>query len=529
MKRILYITFCLSLLSVASCKKDFLNRPSTGVQTEENFFKSPGAAYQTLVKCYQVFNSAYGYERPRVHLGNIATDDSDKGGSDASDSPYATDLGYGRALSSNETLQNLWANSYLGIGNCNVGLDNFPINNLLDANGYPLTEATRDRYMAELKFIRAYLYFEMAKIFGGLPIIDKTPTIANSNKLVRASVKEVFEFIISDLEAAATGLPAKNEMPNAELGRANREAAWAMQARVYLFFAKDNKELFVKAKDAAKKVIDAKTFSLVQNFQDLYLPDGYRSPEPIFSIIKGDNPGLRIYGAYTPVLTSPRGPSGAYGFDQPTQDLVDQFEPGDPRLLFSIIEPGDVFPKTSGQEVLNFSSYPSTGYHNRKSYLPPTRRGAGWGDDAWTFHPIRYADVLLMYAEALLESGGNKQEVADYINLVRDRASNSNRTDAEAISRVRVIENIPLPKVKASDNLQVAVRHERRVEFALEYQRLADLQRWNILVETMNNYAAKPFSNGKGAGFKKGINELFPIPQAEIDRSGGSTTQNPGY
>lgn len=318
-------------------------------------------------------------------------------------------------------------------------------------------------------------------------------------------------------------------MAATELGRASRQAALALQARIYLYFAKDNNALFAKARDAAKKVIDINAFSLAPQFQNLYLVEGYKTNEPVFSIIKGDNAGLNIYGAYTPIYTSPRGATGAYGFDQPTQDLVNEFEPGDPRLLFTIIESGDVFPKGAGQEVLNFSSYTSTGYHNRKSYLPPTRRGAGWGDDAWTFHPIRYADVLLMYAEALLESGGSKQEVADYINMVRQRASNSSHTDVEAVSRVRSIANTPLPNVTASQNLQVAVRHERRVEFAMEYQRLYDLKRWNTYIETMNNYATKPLSNGKGAAFKKGVNELFPIPQAEIDRSGGSTTQNTGY
>jgi len=529
MKKILYATVCLTILGVASCKDDFLNRPTAGVQTEENFFKSPGAALKTVVKCYQVFNDAYGYEAPRAELGNMSTDDSNKGGSDAADRPFVADLGYGRALSSNPTLQSFWAASYLGIGNCNVGLANLPINTLLDDGGYKLKDEVKSRYLAEMQFLRAYLYFELVKVFGGVPIIDKTMPVSYSNSLKRATSTEIFNFIISDLEAAANKLPKKNETQASDRGRATREAAWAMQARVYLYFAKSNTALFEKAKDAAKKVIDENSFSLTANFQDLFLKDGYKTSEPIFSIIKGDDPGLNIYGAFTPVYTSPRGQTGAYGFDQPTQNLVDEFEPGDPRLLFTILEPGDVFAKASGQEVLNFSSYPSTGYHNRKSYLNPLRRGAGWGDDAWTFHTIRYADVLLMYAEALLESNGDKSMVVTYINRVRTRASNSSRTDAEATSRVRTIANIPLTNVLATADLRKAIRHERRVEFAMEYQRLSDLQRWNVYVETMNNYAAKPFSNSRGAAFKKGVNELFPIPQAEIDRSGGSTTQNPGY
>jgi hypothetical protein len=134
-----------------------------------------------------------------------------------------------------------------------------------------------------------------------------------------------------------------------------------------------------------------------------------------------------------------------------------------------------------------------------------------------------------MYAEALLETGGSAQEVADNINLIRHRASNSSHTDAEAVSRVRTIPIIPLVDVKASDDLHKAIKHERRVEFAMEYQRLFDLMRWNSLIETMNSYSAKPLANGKGANYTKGVNEIFPVPQTEIDRSGGSLKQNPGY
>ena len=134
-----------------------------------------------------------------------------------------------------------------------------------------------------------------------------------------------------------------------------------------------------------------------------------------------------------------------------------------------------------------------------------------------------------MYAEALIEGGGDKQEAAKYINMVRARAANSPKTDVEATSRVRKIAAINLPDVTASDDLRVAVRHERRVELAMEYHRLFDLIRWGNLVETMQAYSKKPSSNGKGGNYTKGKNEVFPIPQVEIDRSGGSITQNPNY
>lgn len=531
MKKLLNITLCIVILGMVSCKKDFLDRPPLGVLTEENFYQTPDAGFKSLVQCYQGLYDFWGYEAPKAELGNMATDDSDKGGSDAGDRPFVLDLGYSRALTSNETLQNFWGSCFLAIGNCNVALDNFPKNNLIDAEGFLLPETSKSRYIAEIKFLRAYFYFELARVYGGLPLLDHTFTVDNSHNLIRATAEETFKFIIKDLDEAAAeiNLPSKNDMPASEIGRVSKEAVWALQARAYLFFAKDDTKLFANARDAAKKVIDSHAFALDLNFQNLFLSNSYTSTEPIFTVIRGDDPGQLIYGSFIPIYTSPRGPTGAWGFDTPTQDLVDEFEPGDPRLLFTILEPGDVFAQTTGQEVLDFSSYPNTGYHNRKSYMTPSRRGPGWGDDAWTFHQIRYADVILMYAEALLETDGSAQEVADNINLIRHRASNSSHTDAEAVSRVRTIPSIPLVDVKASDDLHKAIRHERRVEFAMEYQRLFDLMRWNSLIETMNSYSAKPKSNGKGANYTKGINELFPVPQVEIDRTGGSLKQNTGY
>ena len=158
-----------------------------------------------------------------------------------------------------------------------------------------------------------------------------------------------------------------------------------------------------------------------------------------------------------------------------------------------------------------------------------SRRGPGWGDDAWSFHHIRYADVLLLYAEALIRTDGDKTLAVKYINDVRTRADNSRNGDKDAVSRVRKIANKHLVPVKESDDLLAAVKHERRVELAMEYNRLYDLKRWNCYTETMNAFAVQPYANGRGAAFRKGVNEVFPIPQSEIDRTGGSIKQNNGY
>lgn len=527
----IFIASCL-VFTGTSCTEDFLNHPPLGNQTDENFYKSPDAGYKSLITCYRGFYNFWGYQASRAELGNMATDDSDKGGSDAGDRPFVTDLGFGRTLSSNETLSGFWAACYAAIGNCNVALERLPNAPLVDASGNPLNEQVKNRYLAEIRFLRAYFYLDLVRIYGGVPLLTQTLTVEDRNKLVRVSDKEVFNFIESELTAitSETSLPSANNLPATELGRATKEAAYALLARTYLFFAKDDATLFVKAKDAAKKVIDSQAYNLHSEYQEIFLENGYKTKEAVFSIIMGDTPAEFIYGTHIPVYCSPRGATGGWGFDLPTQDLVNEFEEGDPRLLFTVLQPGDVFPKNNGTtEVLDFSTYPNTGFHNRKVYLPESRRGQGWGDDAWTYHPIRYADVVLMYAEALIESGGDKQEAANYINMVRERASKSTKKDVEAVSRTMTISNKVLPNVKASDDLKKAVRHERRVELAMEYHRLYDLIRWNTLVETMNTYSNKPFSNGKGRNYTVGKSEVFPIPQVEIDRSGGSIVQNPNY
>lgn len=529
MKRKYIILALMSVLALVSCS-DFLTKNPRGTMDEDRFFASQDAGFKALIKCYQTLNDFYRFERPRMDLYNISTDDAEKGGSDAGDGMAAAELSFGRPLSSNVDLYNLWEGMYMGIARCNTLIEKLPVSEMIDADGYPLKDEVKARYIAEARFLRAFYHFELCKIFGGVPIVDRTLTVADSKKLVRASEAETAAFIIDELKAIADdgSLPSKMMLPSTELGRVTCEAVWAMQTKVYMYFAKDDESLCKDAADAAKRVVDSENFGLEPDFQELYRANGYLSRESIFVNIRGDVPAEYIYGSFLPCYASPRS-SGAYGFDQPTQSLVDEFEEGDPRLLYTIIQPGDRFPTDSGTETLNFSTYPNTGYHSRKVFLIQSRRGPGWGDDAWSFHHIRYADILLLYAEALIRTDGDKTLAVKLINDVRTRADNSRAGDKDASTRVLKIANKHLVPVKESDDLLAAVKHERRVELAMEYNRLYDLKRWNCYVETMNAFSAQPYSNGRGAAFRKGVNELFPIPQSEIDRTGGSIKQNFGY
>jgi hypothetical protein len=533
--RVHLLTLGLMVLLLSSCSKNYLDRPPLGGQTEDNFYSSRNAGFKTVANAYMGFNNFWNYQAAIAELGNMATDESEKGGSDAGDRPFIADLGYGRALSSNTTLADIWSACYAAIGNCNTGLDNLPKAALVDNSGNPLPDTEKNRYIAEIRFLRAYYYFDLARVFGGLPLVTTTLTTADRNKLPRATDLETYTFITNELLACtqATELPSQKGLPAAELGRVTQEAVWAMLARVYLFYAGTDNTLYAKAKDAAKKVIDAGAFSLTPNYQDLFLPNGFLLPENVFSVHYAVDNSLGVSGSYQPLYTNPRCVAG-YGFDCPTESLVNEFETGDPRLMLTVLDQGDVFPGASGGvDVMDFTSGAGSGHFGRKIYYTSARRTANWGGlgNPWTFYLIRYSDVLLMYAEATLESGGDKQEAANYINMVRHRANTSSHTDAEAVSRVRTIPIAPLPDVTASDDLRAAVRHERRTEFGMEYQRLYDLIRWGSYVSTMHAFATQPYANGRGAAFKAPASGryLFPIPQTEIDLSGGSIVQNPGY
>ena len=520
MKKIINIIAALSSLVLVSSCNGWLDRPSLGVMDEPNFFESNDAALGSVFKCYYSLHDVYGYEVPRFAIGDVCTDDAEKGGSDSGDNAPINDMAYGYAISSNKVLNNFWAQMYAGIGNCNICMDNFPIYNLVDKDGYPVTEEVKARYIAEVRFLRAFMYFELAKAFGGVPLVTTTLAPADARSIVRATEDETLKFIVDELNAAieSGALPTKAALPAAELGRVTLEAAWALKGKVEMFWAKNDESHYAEALASMTNVIGK--YSLEPKFQSLWLEDNYYSDEAIFVDIRGDDPGQNIYGSFIPVFCSPRS-TGAYGFDQPTQDLVDEFEEGDPRLLFTIVQPGDKFPAGSKAEVLDFSTYPNTGYHSRKAFVVKSRRGLGWGDDPFSYMHIRYADILLLYAEALVRTGGDKDEAVRCINDVRTRANDSRGEDVEAVERVLIIPNIPLKMVSASDDLLAAIKHERRVELAMEFNRYYDLKRWGEYVDRMMDY--------RPGSFQKGKSEFFPIPQVEIDRTGGSIVQNPGY
>ena len=216
--------------------------------------------------------------------------------------------------------------------------------------------------------------------------------------------------------------------------------------------------------------------------------------------------------------------AGGWGFDIPTQDLVDEFEPGDPRLLYTVNFIGDVFPTPSGEyEVQNDSSV--TGYTTRKAWIPWEERNLD-NNYASNWRYCRYAEVLLFYAEALNETG-HPEDAKIYLNKVRERARDTPRTDPQRISTVwdSTYTGELLPDVTTSDpdELRTAIWHEQRVELAQEGHR-----RW-ILLRTGRFKERMEAAKGAKDCTVEPHELLLPIPGIEVENSGGRITQNPGY
>lgn len=327
------------------------------------------------------------------------------------------------------------------------------------------------------------------------------------------------------------------ELSADEFGRVTREAVYSFRARVALF----NKD-YALAKSDCKKVIDSGAYELIPNYEDLFnsVERGYMSKECIFMTYNSYNPPY-CNGNPALIYFVGRGVTGGWGGEVPTYDLVNEYEVKDPRKVHTILSHGDIFPKKDGnEEVHDYTGYDNfTKLQSRKHYVDHFRRpDAGLKQTDWSYYHIRYADVLLMYAESLIELGENLQEAVDVINKVRERAFlTTSPTDSYATYRAfNIIDPITKEefeknyKVKIDDDLRKAVRHERRVELAAEGLRYYDLMRWGIFVEKIRAFYKTP----EGIATEKGSNISentwpYPIPQAEIDKVGGALVQNDNY
>ncbi|WP_118194246.1 RagB/SusD family nutrient uptake outer membrane protein [Albibacterium indicum] len=541
-------------LSLGACSESFLDRDPLGSLAEEEYFQTDNAAMKLITDCYGPMLDGWGYTVNKIALGDESVDNADGGGSDPGDRPQTIEVGRGRPLASNALLQEAWSNRFLGIGKANLAIQNIEANwDKLIANGTSVSEETKARYIAEAKFLRAWYYFDLVWVFKEVPLIVEPQD--PEARVPKSSTEDLRIQIYKDLDEAiaVASFPRSSEMPREEKGRANKDAAYALKARAALFFAglmeagKMNgnaDEEYVVAKAAAEQVVLHGNLSLLPDFQDLFRGDyqvGPFSEESILPVIRAYLPEVNFGGDAFAIMNVGRNNVGGWGGNTPTRDLASEYEVEDPRKMFTIISHGDIFKTASGgEEVHNYRGYYNDFnlQHSRKAFVPQQYRVQGnLQRSNWGPYWIRYSEVLLIYAEALLKTNASPTEVVKYINEVRRRAFvTSSKTDEPAIFRKFQEGLKPISEseftskfaVKPTDNLMEAIKHERRVELALEGFRLYDLVRWNEYAPVMKAFYTKYGFADKG--INAGENSWpFPIPQTEIDRSNGILEQNSNY
>lgn len=517
------LSACLVAAGLSSCQ-DWLTEEQPNQQDLKDFFTSGAAAIQTVNACYVPLtwdlNTVYYNE---WWVGDIASDDAVKGGQNDTDMADAYDIENFKTVASNNILLSYYRAQYKGIARCNVALKYIPEMSLQEDMDEPL----RQRLLAEAKFLRAYYYFRLVRMFGGVPRPTDPVMSADRWKMPRETADAVYELILQDLADAEAVLPLRSQYAPEELGRATKGAAQAMLMKVNLYLKKYDEVLAWGKKiiplDGAKGEYD-----LCQDFLSQFRVSGENSQESVFEV-QYDEDMYSDYGGdgftrgnFTVILTRPRTPNlggvPGWGFNHPSQDLYEEFEAGDPRREWTIVTPTDAEIQTPTQEIYYGNRYVSRKYlheadANTSEYRFQFLELAHDSRAPLNRKEIRYADVLLMYAEACIESGQETDKALAYINKIRGRVG---LTPAGAATRE-------------------VLRHERRVELAMEGHRWFDLVRWGIAKQTMMDYREK-YKTGKSntttegdamADFIEGKHELMPIPQEEV-RLGG-LAQNPGY
>jgi hypothetical protein len=469
----------------AGCSDEFLDVPPQGQQPDEEFWVTADDAAKAVNAMYANLRGWTQVAFAAIAVESLGSDDAEKGSS-PSDATFLNNFDNYTATSTEGQLLDFWTGQFQSINLANQVLDNVP--------DIQMDENLKQRYFAEAKFIRAYAYFRLVRAFGGVPLRLNVPTDASQYNLARATREEVYAAIEQDLMEAAAALP--QSYTGADIGRATKGAALALHAKVAMYQGKWQDVL-----NLTNQVMGL-GYSLFPDFQDLFRIENENSQESIFEIqaalILG-NPDASN-SQYSQVQGVRGSTGGGWGFNVPTPDLVAAFEPGDPRLDATILFRGETTPQ--GDVI------PPTGdnpMYNEKSYVPFGLNPAGYTEGAaQNIRVLRYADVLLMNAEANNELGNTDAALAS-LEMVRARARGG---DASV-----------LPAVTTRDQAQLrqAIWHERRVELAMEFDRYFDVIRQGRGVEVFGPLGWEPH------------NEVWPIPQTELNLASGVLEQNPGY
>lgn len=546
-KKAIWVAAILSMgMTMNSCE-DMLDTKPQGTFTDEQIGDEEAldlmtSAYASLLNHY--FGNNESFAGPINNwVFDVRSDDALKGGDGVTMEGYIHQLEIGNVQSDNDVVTFKWRNNYYSISRCNTAIRGIQAST-------SISDQEKNSYVAEMKTLRAYFYFDMLRIFEKFPYFDETVVNPSECRADQYSREQIAEFIKQDLRDSYEILPPTQ----AEVGRFNRYVAAALLARVDLFTSD-----WAEAETYAGYVIDSHQYELYPNFLDMSKPEYNNQYESILAIQFSSANSPDQYN-YNNCLNCTWSEGNLYGngddFYLASQDLVNAFrtdENGlpyldgapdgqnvdradfegniDPRLDFTVGRIGMPWRSHQYNEkwCRNLELYGQ--YSGKKPYPAPespyVKPGiVPWGASSLNGLLIRYADVLLMKAEALIEQNKDLEEARTLINDVRRKAARSVDASYEPIDCNPMVASYKVSEYPATgwnqDYARKAVRMERRLELAMEGLRWFDLVRWGTVVETVNNYYE---TEGKIRTYYQGANlssdEIyFPIPVNQVDNAG---------
>ncbi len=509
---ILTATALVSIV-IYGCKKSFIDRKPIGQYTIETYFTTEERAFQGVVGVYDVMGWNRTFDKMFWALGDGGSDDTPIGlNRDDGSPPYVginpvvdyTNVG---AAKLSPAMENVYKGFYEGIYRANVVIDALQKSTI--------DKSKSDRFLAEVKTLRAIYYFMLVNYYGGVPLYTTpiNPGDESSATLPRATVREVYDLIENDLVESIANLPTKAQTASENmLGRLTKGAASTLLAKAYLFDKK-----YTEAASTALNVINSGEYSLNPDYYANFVEATTNGVESIWEIMRAENYtdngggwGADSFdGTGTPVAVA----CGGWGQNSPSGDLFSQFEAGDIRRKYTATLATDVL---QGVQMCGTPDAPGMAKH----VIPGKKEGDFPRSDiiALNWVLFRYADVLLMRAEALAAAApAGSPAPLDAVNLlvqIRNRATLSSPTAAQFATYT-------------SEELLRFIRSERRRELGMEAWRLFDLRRWgadstkNALMRVGKiNTTDRPWNDAY---------LLYPFPQSEIELSKGAVVQNPGY
>ena len=573
-KKAFLIVAGVSVLTVA-CKDDFLNVPPTGSLAEAQLATKAGVE-GALIGAYSMLG-AKGYSRlagPNNWVfGSIMGGDANKG-TDAGDYTSINPIQRYEIDPTNGDMGSAWNSKYEGVSRCNATLR-------LLAASKDITDADKKRIAGEARFLRGHYYFELKKLWNSVPYVDETIDYGKGIEKVK-NTPAFWDKIEADFKFAYDNLPETS----GQAGRVNKWAAGAYLGKAYIFQKKwaDAKGILTTV-IASGKTTNGKKYGLVPKFADIYNAENDNHEESVFALQTSMNSGHTNNSNWFddlnyPYNTGPNGPGNCCGFHQPSFSLVNSYRTdadGLPLLNETYnadanavkndykVEASTAFTPDAGNldprldhtvgrrgiPYLDWQDHPGKAWIRDQTYAGPyspkkyiyykTQENTLTDGSSWTrgyatmnYTIIRFADVLLLAAEAEIE-GGSLETARGYINQVRARAANpAGRVKKGALEAANYVINEYPAAAWDKTRATLALRFERKLELATEGHRFFDLVRWGTAQAELTAYLANEskllVTKFGGAKYTTGRNEFLPIPQGQIDiQTKEVLTQNPGY